>query len=530
MFEVIFSVAVVVRFAPSPTGYIHVGNARAALITWLFARSHKGYMLLRVDDLDPTRSEERYTEQIMTDLSWLGIDWDYKFTQTSRRNRYQEVVQMLYEGGFLYKCYETKDELQAKKEKSLIEKKPPIYDRESLHLTDEQRRKFEAEGRKGYFRFKIPNDIEITWMDEIKGAISVPSNSLSDPIIMTSDHHPLYNFASVVDDYDYGVTHIIRGEDHLTNTASQILLFKALGAVERGEEESITDDVMLKNRKFCLLKQQSDNLAKFKEIDSKYKPQEDFQSFNDRKKIRDIPIFAHLSLFYGHDAEISKRLGGFDIKGLREDGIHPMAINSFLAKINTSMTIDVSNSLNELINDFGIECYNKSNVCYDKSNLISLNAALFRNMSNSIFIRAFREYHDVCVKNNIEKSIQGHSLVEKAEGDNDMFWRIVREEVSTFSDVYEWLIALYGNIESRFCMSKEFADKALTLIQKYDFFDEEKAKMFMHELKDAIGLDKVKFFKVFRKTLIGREVGPEVWKILTALGRERVQRKLEFVE
>ncbi|AWD33472.1 Glutamate--tRNA ligase [Candidatus Fokinia solitaria] len=522
--------AVVVRFAPSPTGYIHVGNARAALITWLFARSHKGYMLLRIDDLDVTRSEERYTEQIITDLSWLGIDWDYKFTQTSRRSRYQEVVQMLYASGFLYKCYETKSELQAKKERNLIEKKPPIYDRESLYLTDEQRSEFEAAGRKCYFRFKIPDDIEITWMDEIKGEISVPSNSLSDPIVMTADQHPLYNFASVVDDYDYGVTHIIRGEDHLTNTAFQILLFKALGAIERKEESRITDDVMLKHRKFCLLKQQEGSLSKFKEVDCRYRPQEDFQSFNDGRKNKDIPVFAHLSLFYGHDAEISKRLGGFDIKGLREDGIHPMAINSFLAKINTSMTIDTSMSLNELINDFGIECYNKSNVCYDKSNLISLNAALFRNMSNDVFIQAFREYHDMCMKNGIERSVQNHALVEKVESDNDMLWRIVREEVNTFPDVYEWLVALYGSAESQLSsIDKEFADKALALMQKYESFDEEKAKVFTHELKDAVGLDKMKFFKAFRHALIGREVGPEVWKILVALGKQRVQYKLESI-
>ena len=230
-----------VRFAPAPTGRLHVGNIRPAILNWLFARKNGGTFILRMDDTDVARSKEEYIEAIRADLTWLGLTWDREERQSARTARYEEMAAKLREAGRLYPCYETEDELDRRRKRQLARGLPPIYDRAALKLTDEERAKLEAEGRKPHWRFRlantspelglIPQPTLKSWNDLIRGDQLVDIGSLSDPVLIREDGSFLYMFPSVVDDIDFGITHVIRGDDHVTNSGVQIDLFEALGAV-----------------------------------------------------------------------------------------------------------------------------------------------------------------------------------------------------------------------------------------------------------------------------------------------------------
>ena len=267
---------IITRFAPSPTGFLHVGNSRTALINWLYARKNHGKFILRIDDTDLTRSTEEYKNAIIRDLKWLGLEWDESFNQNSRLDYYKKAKKILLESGRLYACYETQEELAIKRKLQLSRGLPPIYDRASLKLTKEQIDNYEQSGRKPHYRFLI-QDSEIKWQDMVKGVISYQGSNLSDPIIIRADGTMTYMLCSTIDDIDYEISHIIRGEDHVSNTAIQIQMFEAFGA--------------------------------------------------------EIPLFGHLSLVKTKDDKISKREGGFEISALRDkENLEAMAINSFFSK------------------------------------------------------------------------------------------------------------------------------------------------------------------------------------------------------
>ena len=221
--------SVKLRFAPSPTGLLHIGNIRTAIIVWLAARKENGKLLLRIDDTDRERSKDEYTEQLKSDLTWLGLDWDEYAHQRDRMERYEECIEKLKADGRLYPCYETPDELSLMRKSLLSRGLPPIYDRSALNLTDEQKAKFEAEGRSPHWRFKL-NDGTIAWDDLVRGEVSFEAKDLSDPVLIREDGSPLYHICSVIDDIDFEITHITRGEDHVSNTACHVQMFEALGA------------------------------------------------------------------------------------------------------------------------------------------------------------------------------------------------------------------------------------------------------------------------------------------------------------
>ncbi len=222
-------VAPVVRFAPSPTGRIHIGNARTALLNYFFARKHGGSFILRFDDTDSERSTEEYALGIEVDLEWLGVTPDRKFRQSERFALYDAEAQKLRDAGRLYPCFETPDELERKRRLQIARGAPPVYDRAALQLTEIERAAFAAQGRKAHWRFKLASSV-VKWDDLIRGPSHIDCASLSDPVLVREDGSYLYTLPSVVDDIDAGVTHIIRGEDHVTNTAVQVQLFAALGA------------------------------------------------------------------------------------------------------------------------------------------------------------------------------------------------------------------------------------------------------------------------------------------------------------
>lgn len=315
------------RFAPSPTGYLHLGNIRTSLINWLFARSHKGTFILRLDDTDSQRSEQKYADQIKEDLLWLGLNFDEVVRQSDRLSLYTKAAEMLKEKERLYPCYETPDELELQRKIQISSGKPPLYNRAALSLTQEQKEKYQGQGRKPHWRFKMGNG-EIRWRDLIRGDVVFQGELLNDPILIREDGSPVFTLATAVDDLEMGITHIIRGEDHVTNTALQIQLM-----------ETLTDTVN--------------------------------------------PIqFGHLALISGGKGEgLSKREGSLSIMKLREEGMEPLAINSLLAKLGTSDPIVPHISLNGVLNEFDIQKFGRSTPKLDPDDLWQMNVKILQNLS-----------------------------------------------------------------------------------------------------------------------------------------------------
>ncbi|MCB9991540.1 MAG: glutamate--tRNA ligase [Rhodospirillales bacterium] len=307
-----------VRFAPSPTGYLHAGNVRTALITWLFARSQSGHFLLRIDDTDIERSKPEYEEDIESALMWLGLDWDEKARQRDRTARYQELIEKLKSDGRLYACYETPEELALKRKSLLGRGQPPIYDRAALKLTEGEKAAYEAQGRKPHWRFKL-NHTPIEWNDLVRGEVKFDGALLSDPVLIREDGSPLYHLCSVIDDMDYDMTHVVRGEDHVSNTAAHIQMFEALGAA--------------------------------------------------------VPHFAHLPMISDKEGgKLSKRLGSMSARDFRDnEKLEPMAIVSLLARLGSADPIMPFTALKPLIDEFDISKFSKGSPKFDMDELLRLN-------------------------------------------------------------------------------------------------------------------------------------------------------------
>ncbi|MGI9391974.1 MAG: glutamate--tRNA ligase [Parvibaculales bacterium] len=312
------------RFAPSPTGLLHVGNFRTALLNWLYIRSMGGKFLLRIDDTDQSRSKEEYVEGIIRDLKWLGITHDEMTRQSERMENYQKALGTLRKKGLVYACYESAEELERKRKRQLARGKPPIYDRAGLALGDGERSVLEGEGRKPHWRFKLSGKI-VKWQDGVRGEQKVDTASLSDPVILREDGQFLYTLPSVVDDIELMVSHIIRGEDHVTNSAAQIEIFEALGA----------------------------------------KP----------------PQFAHHALLIGADGEgLSKRIGSLSLKDLHEQGFEPMAVISLIARLGTAEAIEPFHDMEKLIKGFSLDRLSRSAARFDIAELERLNARVLHEM------------------------------------------------------------------------------------------------------------------------------------------------------
>ena len=306
----------VTRFAPSPTGYIHVGNLRTALMNYLIARKNGGTFILRLDDTDQERSKQEYIDGLFADLEWLGIKYDRVEQQSKRLERYREAAEQLKASGRFYECFESPTELDLKRKKLLNMGKPPVYDRASLKLTEAEKDAFRAEGRQGYWRFLLDQE-RIEWTDGIIGPISIDAASVSDPVLIKADGQVLYTFASSVDDVDMGVTHIVRGADHVTNTATQIQIMKALGGVP--------------------------------------------------------PTFAHHSLLTGAKGEeLSKRLGVLSLRDLRARGVEPMALLSLMARLGSSKPVELASSMQDLIDGFDIGSFGAAPTKFDAEDLFPL--------------------------------------------------------------------------------------------------------------------------------------------------------------
>ena len=286
----------VTRFAPSPTGLLHLGNIRTALINWLYARTNNGKFILRIDDTDLERSKDEYISQIKYDLDWLGIDYDETFNQSSRFDRYREQFEKLKADGRIYPCYETSEELERKRKLLIAAGGKQVYDRSAMELTDQQKKDYEAEGRKPHWRFLLKTE-RMKWDDLLKGEIDIDLTSLSDPVLFREDGVPLYTFSSAVDDIDYGITNVIRGDDHTSNTAVQVEIINAL----------------------------------------------------DQNKI----TFAdHALLKASSGDKLSKRDNVISISSFRKENMEPISILSLLATIGTSNSIELKDNIDQIKSEF----------------------------------------------------------------------------------------------------------------------------------------------------------------------------------
>lgn len=310
----------VTRFAPSPTGRLHVGNIRTALHNWMYAQKAGGRFLLRIDDTDAERSEERYVDAIRADLAWLGLIPDAEVRQSQRFALYESRFVELVAGGHVYPAYETAQELDLKRKIQLGRGLPPVYDRAALALTEEDRAKLEAEGVRPHWRFKLDHGAAIEWDDAVRGPQRFDPATMSDPVIRRADGTWLYMLPSVIDDIDMGVTQVVRGEDHVSNTALQIQMFQALGA--------------------------------------------------------ELPRFAHAALLTGNEGKLSKRLGSLGVDHFREIGIEPQAVRALLARIGTSDPVEPVADMAPLIAGFDFSRFGRAPARFDEAELAQLNARI----------------------------------------------------------------------------------------------------------------------------------------------------------
>lgn len=432
-----------VRFAPSPTGYLHVGNVRTALVNWLFVRKHGGEFILRIDDTDVERSRPEYEVAIKEDMQWLGLSWDVTVNQSSRFARYNEVIEQLTQTGRLYPCYETPEELDVQRKMLASRGLPPIYNRASQKHSAEQ-----AATRRPHYRFAL-HDEEVRWHDLIRGDTRFRATHMSDPVLIREDGVPVYTLASVVDDGDMHITHVIRGEDHVSNTAVQIQLYKALGFA--------------------------------------------------------VPEFAHMALLKTKDGELSKRVGGNDIRGMREAGIFPMAINALLGRIGTSDPVEALADMAALVETFDFNKFSRSPANYDVAELEKLNEKLLHSLPFSA-VSAQLTFAD------------------------EAFWNSIRSNISTIAEANGWWEIVHGDVDhaaaSRGQEEKDFLRVAATLLPP-EPWDESTWDVWLAAMKPATGRKGKELFMPLRKALTGLEHGPELKKILPLIGAEKARKRLE---
>lgn len=452
-----------VRFAPSPTGYIHIGNTRIALFNWLFAKANQGKYVLRFDDTDIERSKQEYIDGIGVDLDWLGIKPDEIYYQSKRFDRYNGVVARLKECGLLYPCYETQEELERRRKIRLSRKLPPIYGRESLKLAAEDIKSYEAEGRKPHWRFLLPNfesdpfktkRSDVHWDDVVRGPQTIDLASMSDPILIREDGSYLYTLPSVVDDIDMGISHIIRGDDHVTNTGVQIAIFEALGAK--------------------------------------------------------APIFGHINLLTTISGEgLSKRKGDLSVRSLREEGFEPMAVESLAVLIGTSENVTACKSQEELLQHYNLASASKSSAKFDPADLLTLNKHIVHSLE---FDEVKDRLHKLGI-NGKEASSFWHAVrgnIDKVR-DAKNWWNII-EGNQVFNEV---------SAEDR-----DYVHQSALFLPE-EKLNNNSWKVWTDSLKKTTGRKGRALFMPLRQALTGMDHGPEMATLLPLIGKTKVLQRLK---
>ncbi len=434
---------VVTRIAPSPTGRLHVGNVRTALINWIVARQAGGRFILRLDDTDTQRSTEAFAEGIREDMRWLNLTWDEEVCQTGRFDRYEEARATLVGQGRLYPCYETPEELETKRNLQRARGLPPVYDRSARALTNKERAALEDAGRRPHWRFLL-GDGPAAFDDLIRGPIAFEPGHVSDPVLVRADGVPTYTLASVVDDMEMGVTHVIRGEDHVSNTAVQIELIAAFGGAE------IT--------------------------------------------------FGHHPLLTAAEGEgLSKRKGGGAVADLRDEGIEPLALASYLARLGTSLAIEPFHDMADIIEGFSFDTISRNPPRYDPEDVRALN----------------------------QKWLHGApyaAVADSLEGIDEAFWLAVRGNVARAEEARDWWRICREPI-APVIDDPEFAAIAASLLPEKPW-NETTWQAWIQAVRETTGRKGRELFMPLRLALTGRDHGPELAGLLPWIGHERVRERL----
>ena len=439
---------VITRFAPSPTGLLHLGNIRTALINWLYARTHNGKFILRIDDTDQERSKDEYISKIKYDLEWLGIDYDDTFNQSSRFERYREQFEKLKADGRIYPCYETPEELERKRKLQMASGGKQVYDRSSLSLTDEEKRAYEDDGRKPHWRFLLQTE-RLKWNDLLKGELDIDLTSLSDPVLFREDGVPLYTFSSAVDDIDYNITNVIRGDDHTSNTAVQIEIINAI----------------------------------------------------DKNRI----TFAHHALLKASSGDkLSKRDNVISIDSFRKSNLEPLAILSLLATIGTSQSIELKDSINQIISEFKLETISTSPGRIEIDVLNALNKKQVQKLN-------FDEVSERL--KNIDEKI------------DEKFWNTIRSNLETVEGIKQWSDIVFDSklIEAE---DKEYIKSAMELIPD-DPWDENTWELWTSAIKEKTGRKGKELFLPLREAFTGMSHGPEMKLLIQLIGREKILERVK---
>ncbi len=468
-----------VRFAPSPTGFLHIGNARTALFNYLFARKNNGRFILRIEDTDKERSKKEYEKAIIEDLKWLGIEWDEgpdiggpygPYRQSERIDIYREFAEKLLKEGYVYKCYCTKEELEEMRNKAIEKGLPPGYDGRCRNLTREKISQYEREGRNFVLRLRVPSEtIEIN--DLIRGRVVFEGENLTDFVIMKSDGTPTFNFAVVVDDYLMKITHVIRGEDHLSNTPKHILIFRAIKA--------------------------------------------------------EIPEFAHMSMTLGPDrTRLSKRHGATSVRVYRENGYLPEAFFNYIALLGWGTTESKEIfTKDQLINEFSIERCHKASAIFDPEKLLWMNSFYIRNTSveriYSLSIPFLKE---------AGLSLENEEYVKKAIS-------LEQEKIKTLKEV-PYLIEFFLK-EPEY--EKEEFDKLINeqtkkilneiseILEKMEDFNKEEIEKRIREFCKEKGIKTSSVFHPLRFAVSGRTKGPDLFGMIELLGKEKVIKRIKKI-
>ncbi|MGQ9622306.1 MAG: glutamate--tRNA ligase [Candidatus Caldatribacteriaceae bacterium] len=463
------------RFAPSPTGFLHIGGARTALFSWALARKEGGAFVLRIEDTDPSRSRPEFEEAIYEDLSWLGIDWDEgpdkggpfsPYRQSERKALYLRFFEILREQGYVYPCFCTPEELEEERKKAISLGRPPRYSRRCLELSPKEREAFEREGRKPSWRFLVPVERTVVFSDLIRGEVGFPCDALTDFIILRADGIPTYNFACVVDDALMGITHVLRGEEHLSNTPYQILLYEALG----------------------------------------FHP----------------PLFAHVPIILSKEREkLSKRRGDASIRALREEGFLRDAIFNYLFTLGHSFPEGEEILPREkILAHFDLERIGKSSAVFDPSRLSWMNSVYLRKLPPGELQKALESF--------ASSSWEGW---KRAIGEERLLrlLSLFQEEATTLKDI---ALGVSQCLEEEGNLPGEGDGETLSHIHSLlqaipeNLWEEERLKEVLRNLQKGSNIPPRIFYRTLRSVILGREEGQEVYRLLGALGREKVLEKI----
>lgn len=431
----------ITRFAPSPTGLLHVGNIRTAVLNWLAARKAGGQFVLRIDDTDPTRSEERFVEAIRRDLDWLGLGWDREERQSARPDRYRQATDRLRAAGRLYECFETPLELELKRKAQLAGGRPPVYDRAALMLTNAEKEALRRT-RNPHWRFLLERR-PVGWDDLVRGPQSIDAGSLSDPVLMRGDGAILYTLASVVDDAEMGVTTVVRGADHVTNTATQLQIFEALGAAP--------------------------------------------------------PDFAHHSLLVDQEGGgLSKRLGSLSVGKLREEGIEPLALVSFMSRLGSSLPVETVTDPAELVRSFDLGQFGAAPTRFDPAELRLHSARTLRALP----------FHAVAPR------LRALGVPDDiAPG----FWAAVGPNLDRFDEAAEWWALCREGAEPVIDdEDRAFVEQAIALLPPRPW-DETTWKTWTDCAKAGTGRKGRALYRPLRRALTGRDSGPDMAALMPLL-------------